>query len=285
LTPQQITSRINAEAVAHGASKESYQILYRLQELLRQLANSKYRDAFILKGGFELSTVMGAKLRTTTDLDITINGHSLDSATLKKMFTEVFETAQGPVHFSILKIEDHKMPQNQYPGAVIHLVGIMGETHQMLSIDVSTGDVVYPQPIEFIHHSIIDAGDIVRIKAFPQTQILADKLVTIYVKNVRNSRVKDLYDIHVIYTLIGGDIQLAELAKAFQKTASFKGIAEPTLTNGLALIDYYRTSVLMNSSWKGYSRKHDYARTTNLDQVLSTTAQLLAAVFDEIGKK
>ncbi|KRL11347.1 nucleotidyl transferase AbiEii/AbiGii toxin family protein [Schleiferilactobacillus perolens] len=282
MTPQQISNQINAQAIAHGASKESYQILFRLQELLRQLAHSKYRDSFVLKGGFELSTVMGAKLRTTTDLDITVNGHSLEASALKEMFSEIFRDADGPVHFSILKIEDHKMPQNQYPGAVIHLVGEMGTTHQLLSIDVSTGDTIYPQPIEFVHHSIIDYSDTVLIKAFPQVQMLADKLVTIYVKNIRNSRVKDLYDIHVIYTLEGADIQLADLAVAFQKTATSKGIFHATLEDGLRLLSYYQSSKLMLSSWRGYSRKHDYVRTTNLNQVLDTTAQVLKMVFHKI---
>ncbi len=94
LSPQMIANRINKSADSLGVPRQDLQLLFRLQELLRQISESKYRSDFVFKGGFEIMTLIGAPLRTTTDLDVTLNHYSLNADELKKIFFDIFEHAE-----------------------------------------------------------------------------------------------------------------------------------------------------------------------------------------------
>ena len=65
------------------ASKNNLQVQVVLQNFmferfLARLAVSKYKDNFILKGGFLLSSIMGINIRTTMDIDANITGMDFD---------------------------------------------------------------------------------------------------------------------------------------------------------------------------------------------------------------
>lgn len=48
------------------------------ERILERLANSKYRENFVLKGGLLLSSIMGIDNRTTMDMDTCIKGIELE---------------------------------------------------------------------------------------------------------------------------------------------------------------------------------------------------------------
>ena len=51
--------------------------LYMYDRFLERLSKSKYRDNFVLKGGFYLSTLFGVENRTTMDIDTTVKVYYL----------------------------------------------------------------------------------------------------------------------------------------------------------------------------------------------------------------
>ena len=46
--------------------------LYMYDRFLERLSKSKYRDNFVLKGGFYLSTLFGVENRATVDIDTSL---------------------------------------------------------------------------------------------------------------------------------------------------------------------------------------------------------------------
>ena len=54
--------------------------------LLKKISSSKYKDKFIIKGGFLLSSIFGVNLRSTMDLDTTIKGLALNRDVIKKIW-------------------------------------------------------------------------------------------------------------------------------------------------------------------------------------------------------
>lgn len=52
---------------------------------IERLSVSKYRDNFILKGGFYLSALFGVENRTTMDIDTAFRNANLNEETIIKM--------------------------------------------------------------------------------------------------------------------------------------------------------------------------------------------------------
>lgn len=49
---------------------------FMFERFLERLSKSKYKDNFILKGGFLLSSIMGINIRSTMDIDADINSNN-----------------------------------------------------------------------------------------------------------------------------------------------------------------------------------------------------------------
>ena len=63
--------------------------LYMYDRFIERLSKSKYRDNFILKGGFYLSALFGIENRTTMDIDAAIRKTNFDKETIIKMIKEI----------------------------------------------------------------------------------------------------------------------------------------------------------------------------------------------------
>lgn len=76
------------------------------ERILERLANSKYRENFVLKGGLLLSSIMGIDNRTTMDMDTCIKGIELEEESIKKILNEIFNIdIEDGVIFELLKTE------------------------------------------------------------------------------------------------------------------------------------------------------------------------------------
>lgn len=79
---------------------------FMLERLLERVSISKYRDNFILKGGFLIAAMVGLNTRATMDMDATIKGLPVTEETIRQMFEEICEqNLQDDVSFSFRYIE------------------------------------------------------------------------------------------------------------------------------------------------------------------------------------
>ncbi len=63
--------------------------LYMYDRFIERLSLSKYKDNFILKGGFYLSTLFGVENRTTMDIDTTFKNADFNERTIVEMLKEI----------------------------------------------------------------------------------------------------------------------------------------------------------------------------------------------------
>ena len=68
---------------------------YMLERFLVRVSLSQYRDNFIIKGGFLISSIVGLDTRATMDMDATIKGYPVNQEAIRKMIGEIL-----PVLFS-----------------------------------------------------------------------------------------------------------------------------------------------------------------------------------------
>ncbi|MGI6309589.1 MAG: nucleotidyl transferase AbiEii/AbiGii toxin family protein [Bacilli bacterium] len=65
-------------------SQEALRKMVMFERLLMRVSLSKYKENFILKGGFLIAAIFDINLRSTVDVDTTIKGVPLNSESLKK---------------------------------------------------------------------------------------------------------------------------------------------------------------------------------------------------------
>ena len=63
--------------------------LYMYDRFIERLAISKYKDNFIIKGGFYLSVLFGVENRATMDIDTAITNASFDVGNIKKILEDI----------------------------------------------------------------------------------------------------------------------------------------------------------------------------------------------------
>ena len=63
--------------------------LYIYDRFIERLAVSKYRDNFILKGGFYLSSLFGLESRSTKDIDTAIKETNFTKENIEKMIKSI----------------------------------------------------------------------------------------------------------------------------------------------------------------------------------------------------
>ena len=63
--------------------------LYMYDRFIERLAVSKYKDNFVLKGGFYLSTLFGVENRVTMDIDTSFVNANFNEITITMMIEEI----------------------------------------------------------------------------------------------------------------------------------------------------------------------------------------------------
>lgn len=77
LTPEQVKGRIKNIAAKSNADARTLLRIYMMERFLERLANSRYRDNFIIKGGKLVTAMVGVAHRSTMDIDATIKNMHL----------------------------------------------------------------------------------------------------------------------------------------------------------------------------------------------------------------
>lgn len=136
-----------------------------------------------------------------------------------------------------------------------------------MKIDITTGDVISPKEIEYAYPSLLN-GNTISILAYPLETILAEKYQTIMQRNVDNTRMRDFYDFHVLYSLYKDRINMETVKEAVLKTVEHREsthIFEDRETILQAL-----TSEVLQSLWGRYQRNNIYAQGLSYLEILKT---------------
>ena len=77
LTPEQIKGRIKNLAKQNNADARTLIRVYMMERFLERVSNSRYKDNLIIKGGLPVSSMVGVALRSTMDIDTSIQNYRL----------------------------------------------------------------------------------------------------------------------------------------------------------------------------------------------------------------
>lgn len=243
---------------------------YMYDRFVERLSKSKYKDNFILKGGFYLSKLFGIDNRSTMDIDTAIRKAEFTEENLIKMINEIISIDVGDnVKFKIEKTESIR-DEDEYGGLRITINFMLENIKDKFHIDLATGDPIYPRPDNYRYESLI-GDEIYKVWSYNLETVLAEKIETILSKLETSSRMKDYYDIYLIYKLKFDKIDKEKFRGAVEKTFNTRKFDADLIAN----LNIVKESKVLKDKWISYSRKNSYARDVEFEDTLKCLEQFI----------
>lgn len=250
--------------------------LYMYDRFIERLSVSKYKDNFILKGGFYLSTLFGVENRTTMDIDTAFRNANFNEETIVRMIKEIVSIEiDDNAKLSYLEISSIR-DEDKYGGFRADIQIEIDNIKEKFHIDIVTGDPITPKEINYKYKPIL--GDrYVKLWAYNIETVLAEKIETILSRVELNGRMRDFYDIYLIYTKDWDNVNLENFRNAIEKTFSKREyVGEP-----LFVLDLIMDSAILKDRWKSYQKRNEYARNIDFNEILICLEKIINVIVLE----
>ena len=108
--------------------------------------------------------------------------------------------------------------------------------------------------------------------------LLAEKLETVLFRNIANTRLRDYYDVHILYALHGAECDKAILRRALERTTQNRG-SSMILTDYPEIMKVICESDTLRKRWEKYSREYEYAMDISFDDTCNTIQTIMDAIM------
>lgn len=275
--PMQLKAFIKKKAAEKHISAQLVMQNYMLERLLERISLSKYKNNFILKGGFLISAIVGLDTRTTMDLDTTIKGFTLTHEAIHSIFQEICTIEiEDDVQFEIAGVSDIR-EGDDYPGIRVALKANYPPISVPLTVDVTTGDMITPREVEYTFSLLFDNRSI-SILAYNLETVLAEKIETVLSRNIANTRLRDYYDVHILYALRGAECDKTTLRHALERTTQ-KRSSGRIMEQYPEIMKEIRGSDQLRKLWNKYTREYEYAKDISFDDTCNTIETIMDAIM------
>ena len=191
-------ARLNRYAQEHGIAPQAVLQNVMFERFLRRLSDSAYRDFFVLKGGVLVAAIVGLEYRSTMDIDTTLRRFPLDEDRISRAIVEICSIDEADnTDFNLLKIESIRR-EDEYGGLRLSMQAKSGGIVVPFKIDISTGDVITPQPVEMDFPSFLGELPSIPIWCYNIETVLAEKIETILRRGILSTRPRDFYDVYIL---------------------------------------------------------------------------------------
>lgn len=269
----QLKVRVNSMAKEAGIPAQALMQSYLLERMLERLSRSKWRNNVIIKGGVLISSLVGVRSRTTMDLDTTVRGFALTHESAERAFRDIAAVqADDDWKFEFDRTEDIR-ETDEYTGTRVHLKGIYAPMVIPLTVDVTTGDRITPDAVEYSYPLLFDEG-VISLMAYPIETVLAEKLETVVSRGVANTRPRDFYDIHVLLGVKRSDVDMGMLKNALVSTCE-KRNSQAAIERWAEVLDDVAGDAVMQAQWVKYVRKNPFAKGISFQECCKTAKAVL----------
>ena len=100
--------------------------------------------------------MLGISERSTMDMDVTVRGIDMDESTISKTIQDILDIdGDDGISFVFKKIEPIR-EDDEYSNFRIHFNAVFGKINNPMKLDITTGDVITPNAIEYSYKSLFD---------------------------------------------------------------------------------------------------------------------------------
>lgn len=273
LTSAQVKGRIKNVAKNNHADPRALMRIYAMERFLERVANSKYRDKFVIKGGILVTALVGVEQRATMDIDTSIRNENLSSDDAKRIINEIKDIRlDDGMTFELKSVEDI-MDEMEYPGIRVHMNAYLEEMNIPLKIDISTGDVITPRAVHFDYPLLLEDRSI-SLWSYNLETVLGEKLQTILARGILNTRMRDFYDIHTLLSMYKEKIDPDTFREAFIATCKKRG-TDHLGERSDEILKTISNDANLQKLWESYRKKYSYASDITFEQTIGSIRELI----------
>ena len=244
---------------------------YMFERFLNRLSISGYKEKFVLKGGILVAAIVGLDNRATMDLDATLKNLPLTPEAIETALKEIFAIdLDDDIAFSLKGISPIR-EDDIYGGYRVALIAMYDTIITPMTIDISTGDVITPNPVRYNFTGMFDDELKFEVWAYNIETVLAEKVETILRRNIFNTRPRDFYDVYILITTQTFNKVL--FYDALNKTIEHRG-TKNQIGNFKDTITIIENSPELKNMWNNYRRQFYYAKNIGFDRIINKLRDL-----------
>lgn len=269
-------AKIKNMAKDRGIPAQQLQQNFLIEQVLKLIAKSSYKDSFIVKGGYLIGQLIGLDKRTTMDLDVTLKGTTLSQENLITIFEEILSDSDDVFSFEVDKLEPIRQ-DDEYGGFSLKLNATFDTLREVVFIDITTGDKITPREITYSMPSLF-TNETIEVWTYNLETVLAEKLETIISRGVASTRPRDRYDLFTLYHFRKDEINFDVLREALANTVEKRGSKEAidiweSQLNSIE-IDKYQKQL-----WTRYQRQFKYAQDISFEKSVQIVRELMTTIM------
>lgn len=266
-----LKSRINNYAKSNNIAAQVVLQNYMFERFLERLSVSEYKDKFVIKGGMLIAAIVGLDTRSTMDLDTTLRNLPLTEKQIEETIKSICNIQlDDDVKFEYISIIPIRK-DDRYGGYSVRIDATYDTITTPLSIDVSTGDVITPNPIQYEFSGVFEEDLKIKLWGYNIETVIAEKLETILARGVLNTRPRDFYDIYILTNTQAYDVDV--LKSAFVATAEHRNTLDK-ISNPKEIIEQLSNSNDIKNMWSKYQSKFSYAKEISFDQIINSVSKI-----------
>ena len=269
-------AKIKNMAKDRGIPAQQLQQNFLIEQVLKLIAKSSYKDSFIVKGGYLIGQLIGLDKRTTMDLDVTLKGTALSQENLITIFEEILSDSDDVFSFEVDKLEPIRQ-DDEYGGFSLKLNATFDTLREVIFIDITTGDKITPREITYSMPSLF-TNESIEVWTYNLETVLAEKLETIISRGVASTRPRDRYDLFTLYHIRKDEIDFDVLRKALANTVEKRGSKEAidiweSQLNSIEIDEYQK------QLWTRYQRQFKYAQDISFEKSVQIVRELMTTIM------
>lgn len=269
-------AKIKNMAKDRGIPAQQLQQNFLIEQVLKLIAKSSYKDSFIVKGGYLIGQLIGLDKRTTMDLDVTLKGTTLSQENLITIFEEILSDSDDVFSFEVDKLEPIRQ-DDEYGGFSLKLNATFDTLREVVFIDITTGDKITPREITYSMSSLF-ANETIEVWTYNLGTVLAEKLETIISRGVASTRPRDRYDLFTLYHTRKDEIDFDVLRKALANTVEKRGSKE-AIDIWESQLNSIETDEYQKQLWTRYQRQFKYAQDISFEKSVQIVKELMTTIM------
>lgn len=269
-------AKIKNMAKDRGIPAQQLQQNFLIEQVLKLIAKSSYKDSFIVKGGYLIGQLIGLDKRTTMDLDVTLKGTTLSQENLISIFEEILSDSDDVFSFEVDKLEPIRQ-DDEYGGFSLKLNATFDTLREVVFIDITTGDKITPREITYSMPSLFK-NETIEVWTYNLETVLAEKLETIISRGVASTRPRDRYDLFTLYHIRKDEIDFDVLREALANTVEKRGSKE-AIDIWESQLNSIETDEYQKQLWTRYQRQFKYAQDISFEKSVQIVRELMTTIM------
>ncbi len=265
--------------LSHKQGTDFNRLLIRfvIERILYRLSKSPHAKRFVLKGAMLFVLWTDVPYRDTQDLDLLGFGDSSPEG-MCETFREICNLPVEPdgLTFDAASVTSESIrDMDEYVGSRIKIKAYLGNAEIPLQIDIGIGDALVPAAEESQYPSLLDFPS-PTLKTYRVESVVAEKFQAMVSLGLRNTRMKDYFDLYVISRQFS--LKKEILASAINATFTRRNTTVPSKPP-LGLTAEFHDNPEKQTQWNAFVRRL-HLKAPPLADVVKQIALFLAPVLD-----